>query len=382
MLNAMKLRPLRILVASSVHPSNDARIVKQTEALSRAGHDCTLLAPWAGAERRCPFRAEYFQRHSGLGGRILAQLKFLRAALFHRWDVIHFHDFDLVPAAVLVRLLTGQRIIYDVHENYGEEVMSRGYIPGPMRAPVRTLVNAVEWLGVRIIGRLVVVVPVQVERFTRWGCRKIVLVRNFASNSFLPAAAVEHSADQTGRFVINTGGQSLNTGTYLLLDAAIWLHNKGYSIPIRAIDRFEAAPGLRDGVLAKAKEAAPSYQFLPRVLPQEVGSYLSQSLIGLSLRPDIPSQRMGIPTKIFEYMAYGIPIIATDVGYQAEIVRASGAGILVPPNDPVALAQAIVRLWQDSALRNDLAKRGREAFVAKYSWENEAKKLVQFYAEV
>jgi len=372
---------LRILVATSVHPANDARIVKEVESLSAAGHDCTLLAPWSGSERFYSFKTRFFKRLDGLRGRLNAQLEFLGAAIFHRWDAVHFHDFDLVPAATVVRLLTWQRVIYDVHENYGEEVMFRAYIPMAIRRPLRWVVNAIEWLAARIIGRLVVVTPVQVDRFTRWGCRRNALVRNFASATFLPSEPVDHFSEADDRFVIFTGGQTVKTGAYLLLDTAIWLHKQGHDIPIRAIDRFEGSPGLREEVLAKVKASAPNYRFVPRVSPRDLGTYLGRSLIGLGLLFDNPCQRIAIPTKLFEYMAYGIPIIATDVGYQAEIVKESGAGILVPPDDPVALAKAILKLWQDPVVRAGLGRCGREAFVSMYSWENEAKKLVQFYAE-
>lgn len=375
----MPKKSTRILVVTSVHPPHDARIVRQLLTLAGAGYECTLLAPWAGTEREYPFLCRFFQRKSGLLGRLLAQFMFLRLTLLQKWDAIHFHDFDLALAATLVRLLTWQRVIYDVHENYAEEVMVRSYIPDVIRVPLKHFVNVVEWVAVRVIGRVVVVVPVQVERFERWGCRRIALVRNFALSSFAPQEPVNHFAHTDHQFVINTGGQAVNTGALLLLNAASSLQREGRNIPIRGIDRFEGTPGLRDYILEQKEKDAINYQLLPRVLPHELERYLRLSAIGLSLRLDTPSQRMGIPTKIFEYMAYGIPIIATDIGYQAQIIRETGAGILVPHDDPNALASAIAELWDDSNKRAQLGRNGRKAFFSFYCWENEAKQLVDFY---
>lgn len=348
-------------------------------ALSAAGYECTLLAPWAGAEREYPFRCRFFRRRPGLVGRAVAQFMFLKESLSRRWGAIHFHDFDLTLAALFVRLTSWQRVIYDVHENYAEEVMVRGYIPAALRVPLAHVVNGIEWVACRVIRRFVVVVPVQVERFRRWGCPEIVLVRNFAARSFAPADPVEHLSGAAHGYVINIGGQTLNTGAMLLLDAAIKLNGSHPEIEVCGIDRFEGSPGLRDRVVGEMRARAQNYRLLPRVSHHELGGYLRNAVIGLSLRLDTPAQRMGIPTKIFEYMAYGIPIIATDVGYQAEIVRATGSGIIVPHDDPNALADAIADLWSDAELRGRLGRAGRKAFFDSYCWEIEAERLTDYY---
>lgn len=371
-----------VLIFTSVHPLHDSRIVKQAKSLQQAGYDCTLVAPWAGHERNYSFKECYFERKGGFLGRISAQVNFLRTALFSKWNFIHFHDFDTVPAATLLRILTWRRIIYDVHENYGEEVMIREYIPMPIRRPLRWFVDLVEWLGVRIIGRVVAVVPVQVERFRRWGCREITMVRNYASMEMAPPAPVDPIKVQQEGYVISTSGQTVNYGALLVLEAAAILSRKGEPVPIRGIDRFEGSAGLKELILGRINnEGVQNYKFLPRVAPQAIGSYLSLSAIGLSIRLDTPNMRQGIPTKLFEYMAYGIPIIVTDVGYQAEIVNESRAGIVVPANSAEALADAILGLWQDPELRARLGRAGREAFFRDYCWEAEARKLLDFYSD-
>lgn len=371
-----------VLIFTSVHPLHDSRIVKQVNSLQKVGYKCTLVAPWAGHERNYAFKESYFDRKGGILGRIFAQLIFLRMALVYQWDFIHFHDFDTVPVAILLRVLTWRRIIYDVHENYGEEVMMREYIPMPLRRPLRWLVNGIEWLGVRIIGRVVVVVPVQVQRFRRWGCRKITLVRNYASIDMAPSDAVDPIKVQQEGYVISTSGQTVNYGALLILDAAAILAKSGYPVAIRGIDRFEGSTSLKDRILDRIKEEdIHNYKILPRVAPQAIGSYLGSSAIGLSIRLDTPNMRQGIPTKLFEYMAYGIPIIATDVGYQADIVTESKSGVVVPADSAEALADAILRLWQDPELRARLGSAGREAFFRDYCWEAEVINLVDFYSE-
>jgi glycosyltransferase involved in cell wall biosynthesis len=371
-----------ILIFTSVHLSHDSRIVKQVNSLQQAGFECTLVAPWLGHERNYSFSERYFVRKDGLMGRIYAQFIFLRTAIFRKWSFIHFHDFDTLPAAILLRLLTWQRIIYDVHENYGEEVLTRENIPLYLKRPLRFFINAVEWLGARIIGRVVVVVPVQVKRFENWGCNSVSIVRNYASLDVAPPSPVDHFQFHHNRYVINTSGQTVNYGALLLLEAAAIISRDANIVPICCIDRFEGSPGLKDLMLEKIhKENIKNYRFLPRVDPQSIGIYLSSSVIGLSIFLDSPNKRQAIPTKLFEYMAHGIPIIATDVGYQAQIVRESKAGIVVPVDNAEALADAVLCLWKNPELRAQFGLAGRQAFFRNYCWEVEAKNLVKFYSD-
>ena len=75
--------------------------------------------------------------------------------------------------------------------------------------------------------------------------------------------------------------------------------------------------------------------------------------------------RDGIPNSLLEAMASGLAVVASDVAGIPEVV-ADGSGLLVPPGDPVALASALARLADDSALRGRLGARAREHVVASF----------------
>ena len=79
----------------------------------------------------------------------------------------------------------------------------------------------------------------------------------------------------------------------------------------------------------------------------------------------VPLFRSFIPSKMFEILACGRPILASLEGEAAEILAASGAALVVPPEDVGALAAAVTRLAADPALRAALASRGR-AYVAEH----------------
>lgn len=88
----------------------------------------------------------------------------------------------------------------------------------------------------------------------------------------------------------------------------------------------------------------------------------------------------GIPVSLMEAMAFGTPVIATETGGIPELLGGS-AGLLVPPKDPEALAEAISRLATDPDLRRTLGQRGRERVEKEFSVEAVARRLAEWFAE-
>ncbi len=83
-----------------------------------------------------------------------------------------------------------------------------------------------------------------------------------------------------------------------------------------------------------------------------------------------------------EAMACGVPVVASDVGGIPECVEDKRSGILVPPDDPEGLANALETLLSNRALREEMGKRGRELMLKKYSWKAIAKEMSTIYEGV
>ncbi len=96
----------------------------------------------------------------------------------------------------------------------------------------------------------------------------------------------------------------------------------------------------------------------------------------------LPSYREGIPKILLEAAASGRPIVTTDTPGCREIVRHGENGLLVPPCEPVALAQALQRLLQDPVLRTQMGKRGRVIVTSEFSEEQVMKETLSVYSEL
>lgn len=82
------------------------------------------------------------------------------------------------------------------------------------------------------------------------------------------------------------------------------------------------------------------------------------------------------PLKLYEYMAAGLPVVASRVGHLAEVVAEGRTGLLVPPGEPQALAAALARLAGDAALRAELGAAARAEVLAHHTWDRVAAQVL------
>lgn len=82
------------------------------------------------------------------------------------------------------------------------------------------------------------------------------------------------------------------------------------------------------------------------------------------------------PLKLYEYMAAGLPVVASRVGHLGEVVTEGRTGLLVPPGDAAALAAALARLASDANLRASLGQSARTAVLAHHTWDRVAARVL------
>ncbi|MGB8061937.1 MAG: glycosyltransferase [Candidatus Sulfotelmatobacter sp.] len=96
----------------------------------------------------------------------------------------------------------------------------------------------------------------------------------------------------------------------------------------------------------------------------------------------LPSKAEGLPNAVLEYLAAGLPTVASRVGGNAEIVQDGKTGLLVPPDDPSALAEALLRLLRDPGFAVNLAHGGREYVTSEFSFRRMIENTDQLYTEL
>jgi glycosyltransferase involved in cell wall biosynthesis len=144
----------------------------------------------------------------------------------------------------------------------------------------------------------------------------------------------------------------------------------------------EPEPRMRLEALATALRVADRVQFTGPVPPPERWRYLAEaSVCVLPLTRSVFGTSFTSPLKMFEYMAAARPIVASDLPALREVLRNGENALLVPPEDPQALAEAIHRLQSDRALAERLAACAARD-VRPYTWEARGKRIVEFLRAV
>jgi len=123
--------------------------------------------------------------------------------------------------------------------------------------------------------------------------------------------------------------------------------------------------------------------FTGRVSYEIVPLYINMADVCVAPFIRARNERIGLsPLKIYEYLACGKPVVASDIKGVGDLLRHSNAGIAVTPEDPVELANAIIKLLKDEELRRQMGENGRKVVVNNYSWEHTAKKTIEVFKKI
>ncbi len=121
-----------------------------------------------------------------------------------------------------------------------------------------------------------------------------------------------------------------------------------------------AAQALRLGVREQV-------DLIGAVAPEDMPAELAAMDVAVAPYPDLPDFYFS-PLKIYEYLAAGLPVVASDIGPCSAILDDGGLGVLVTPGDPTELAAVLAGLRSDDRLRAELGRAGRQAAVTRHDW--------------
>ena len=155
-----------------------------------------------------------------------------------------------------------------------------------------------------------------------------------------------------------------------LLEAASLSHG-GWQL--RVLGDGPEMASLKQRAAALGVEADMRGAIAPELMP----AHLAGSAIGVAPYPDLGGQEQQYfsPLKVLEYMAAGLAVVASDVGQVPQLV--GDVGVLVPPSDPQALAEALDALTADPARRSDLGRRARRHAVEAHSWSSVVRTILE-----
>jgi glycosyltransferase involved in cell wall biosynthesis len=349
---------MKIVELTSAHPQLDTRIFQKiSKTFVSLGYEVVHIGPriFPGVEglyegvifKPIPLHASRFERFTKNLWRIY------KAALNENADLYHFHDPDLILVGLLLKC-KGKRVIYDIHEDYVDQMLYKSWIPSFLRKPIGFMTRFIEKISTHFFDGIIAATPTIAQKYSL--SKTLTLCNYPLLESFTPLFSEERSPQP--QWVIYIGSLSEVRGFYTMLEA---------TAPIKDI-KFKLAGPLPKN-LSEHLLKYPQVDYLGNLPKEEVINLLSQSAVGLVVLHPTHTYIYSLPVKMFEYMAAGIPVVASDFPLFKDIIETHGCGICVNPLDTKAIQKAIEYLLHNPEEAKLMGQKGQQAVLDKYNWE-------------
>ena len=366
-----------VIHVTTVHRRDDARIQgKECDFLADTlTASCSLLVADGLGDDLPEGRGLQITDVGSLPGSRLSRVaignwRMFRAIRRLRPTLIHFHDPELMLMGFTLSLL-GHKVVYDIHEDVPRQILAKPWLLRLVRRPIASLVAGLEWAAGRLLTGVVAATPPIARRFP---AEKTVVVQNFPILSELVPTVARYYGRRPQDFVYVGAIESI----------------RGAREMVRALSRMPDLSGARlqlGGVICpQALEAGlraePGWSrvvFHGWAGRAQVANLLGGARAGLVVLHPVGGYPDAYPVKMFEYMACGLPVIASDFPLWRQIIEDASCGLLVDPMDPDAIASAMQWVLAHQEEAEAMGERGRIAVQEKYNWETESVKLLDLY---
>jgi glycosyltransferase involved in cell wall biosynthesis len=369
----MPIQANRVAHVSSAHPWTDNRVhLREAVSLQDAGYDVVLIAVESSEKvRLSSVTVKLIPRRTRLRRLAVSSLQAVFLAIRSQASVVHLHDPELIWAIPVLRML-GRKVIFDAHEDLPSQIMDKHYLPKPLRSAVARAAGILT-LVASSSDHVIAATETIARRFP---AAKTTVVKNYPrlrqQDADLPAL------DDRPLHVVYVGAISDTRGARVMAAAvddnafpSDWkLSLAGHFVPASTAHLFSNV------------QHVERTQVHGKVPPAEARDLLIQARVGLVVLQDTVAYRDSLPTKMFEYMAAGLPVIASDFPLWRSILEPLDCATFVDETSSEAVATALSTYANDSELLHRHGKNAKRAALAELNWASQEKSLLAVYGLV
>jgi glycosyltransferase involved in cell wall biosynthesis len=372
---------MHVCYVTIAHPAKDARLFYRiARPLAEKGFSVTLIAPE-------PFEDDLVRMSPW--NRAIAQAKrpqrlglALRAALATRADVYSFHDPDLIVFGLIMKVLRpSAAIVYDALEDYPSMMLVKYWLPKPLRPLFAWATRAMNNVAGRCLNGVMTADPSVQLDFQRVAARKTLIHYNFPPLSMFQLPTGKPSAIKAD--LVYVGGMSERTGIFILLDALALLAKRGIKPSVKLAGYTDGEVGwvaIREGIWIRGLSA--QVELRGKMPYAQVPRWIQGGRIGLVTLQPIAKFMKNIPTKMFEYWAYGLPVIASDLPPIRPFLTDQENGLLFNPTDVEDLARVIQWLVEHPSEGERMGKCGQAQVYTNWNNDRQIEGLSSFYERI
>ncbi|TKJ40647.1 hypothetical protein CEE37_06700 [candidate division LCP-89 bacterium B3_LCP] len=374
---------MKVLILTTVHRWNDPRVFhKQACTLARQ-HEVTLAAVDSGPERDV----------DGVHLKPLGiwKTRFDRPKLWwkayitilkSKADIVHFHDPELALILLPYALVGNKKLVCDIHEHPTAAIGGRQWIPKIIRKATAFLFGKIITLAPNFFDEVILAEDSYIEHFSQRS--NIHVIKNFA---ILPSPDLPYT-ERYDQFdpaeslrLIYIGSVVEERGALIMAEALLKLLQRFPGTSLDLIGKVRP-PELEIKLKEIANRTGNKLRLHGYLDLIEAGEILQKAHIGLIPLQPHPNFEGSFATKFYDYMTYGLPIIATDFPIWKRFLAENSCGIAIDATEPDQLVSAITELAEQPDQLEAFSKSGYAAVREKYSWEDEGEKLLDLYSRL
>lgn len=368
---------IQICHITTVHPRYDVRIFeKECTSLVEKGYEVTLLVnDQKEDEKKNGVRIISLRTkpQNRIDRAIRISNKIYKKAIGIDAEIYHIHDPELLHTAVRLSK-HGKKVIFDSHEFTAMQILTKSYLPKILRPILAYIYRNYETSALnRLTGLIVPCTYNGQDYFKKISIPKIV-IGNYPKLSLIDKYK-NYEVPRDKEKICYVGGISTSRGVFQMAKAARLAGKKLVligEVPEDVRARLEKMSEYENiEVLGKQ--------------PHDIAMHeVAKCSIGLSLLQNEGQYANldNLPTKVYEYMALGMPAVISDFPYYKKTIEKYQYGIAVDSSREEEIVGAIQEILSNNELYEKMVKEGKRAIYEEMNWEIEANKLAEFYQQL
>lgn len=368
----------RIALLLTKTPWADARpFYHQGPALVAAGHTVHYVAAQPDRKIEHPFDYVALSPCDVSLSRRTGGLNLFRRIRRLSPDLVQLCSLELLPLGLALKAFTGIRVVYDCREDMASALYERrAELPRFVRQSVFTTVRFLEHIAARHFDGIVTADPGVFDLHSAMPKSRKHVFFNTALLSQFPAGYPQ--LEEREHDVVLLGSlSSLRSGAQHLLKAIGILKGRGRSIGALFVGEPELSVRVAIRRAIAEHGLAGQVEVTGHVPHEQVAAQIARGRIGIVPLLDYPKFHTNIACKAFEYMACGMPTIASDLQPQRLFIH-EGIGVFYPCGDAAKLADEIEALLEDPARSARMGERARKDVEQTWNAEREQRRYIEF----
>lgn len=367
---------IKVCHLSSVHFALDTRIFYKMCRFLAKTYEVSLIAVHPVKETLEGIHIIPFRRFHNRQLRVTtAWLIMLFKALRVNAGIYHIHDPELIPCGLVLRIL-GKKVILDIHENIAEDIFDKPWIKHQKRA--YRVFRFFEKLACRHF--YIVLAESSYEKRYQPLSKKCVTVLNYCDVEFFTPYIRQKNTQTFNLYYI--GIILENRGILQIIQAMHLLEMEGHRTEFHCVGELFSDLDRKIRHLPYYDKIKDRLHFYGRLSLEKGYEIAGKMDIGLCIIWPMKNSMESYPTKLFEYMAVGLPVITSNFDLYQQVIGNHHCGICVDPLSPSDLKNAIKILLIEHKKSELMAENGKFAVKKFYNWESQKPILSKVYSDL